>query len=156
MSTTINQFQGDYRFLSNFYKCDVVYEGVEYKSAEHAFQASKTTSLQWRDDIASMRTPGLAKRIGRQCPIRRNWEVIRVKIMEEVVWCKFYQNGVLGKKLVDTYPVKLVEGNVWHDTFWGVDLETGVGENTLGKILMKVRRKLRRWVGRGGIHGILR
>jgi hypothetical protein len=37
----------------------------------------------------------------------------------------------------------LVEGNRWGDQFWGVDLRTGLGENHLGKILMKVRDELR-------------
>ena len=37
----------------------------------------------------------------------------------------------------------LEEGNGWHDTFWGVDLKTGEGENHLGRILMQVREELR-------------
>ena len=37
---------------------------------------------------------------------------------------------------------EIIEGNYWHDTFWGVDEETGVGENNLGKILMEVRANL--------------
>jgi predicted NAD-dependent protein-ADP-ribosyltransferase YbiA (DUF1768 family) len=43
---------------------------------------------------------------------------------------------------------KLVEGNYWHDTFWGVC--NGVGENYLGEILMHVRQELRH------IHTILK
>ena len=35
---------------------------------------------------------------------------------------------------------ELIEGNTWHDTFWGVDLKTGEGENHLGKILMALRK----------------
>ncbi len=37
----------------------------------------------------------------------------------------------------------LQEGNRWGDTFWGVDLRTGKGENKLGKILMRVRKELK-------------
>ena len=36
----------------------------------------------------------------------------------------------------------LEEGNRWHDTFWGIDQNTGKGENHLGKILMKVRDEI--------------
>ena len=36
-----------------------------------------------------------------------------------------------------------MEGNGWHDTFWGVDLKTGEGEKHLGRILMQVREELR-------------
>jgi predicted NAD-dependent protein-ADP-ribosyltransferase YbiA (DUF1768 family) len=35
----------------------------------------------------------------------------------------------------------LEERNAWGDTDWGTDIN-GVGENNLGKILMKVREKL--------------
>jgi hypothetical protein len=37
---------------------------------------------------------------------------------------------------------ELVEGNHWHDTFWGVDATTGEGDNGLGQILMQVRMEL--------------
>jgi predicted NAD-dependent protein-ADP-ribosyltransferase YbiA (DUF1768 family) len=33
--------------------------------------------------------------------------------------------------------VELIEGNWWGDTYWGVC--NGVGENHLGKLLMKIR-----------------
>ena len=36
---------------------------------------------------------------------------------------------------------KLVEGNDWHDRFWGVC--RGQGKNHLGKLLMRVRESLR-------------
>ena len=35
----IEEFKGDYRFLSNFYnKCDFEFEGLTYHSSEAAFQ----------------------------------------------------------------------------------------------------------------------
>ena len=42
----INEFQGKYRFLSNFYPCDIVYEGIQYPSTEHAYQAAKTLDTE--------------------------------------------------------------------------------------------------------------
>ena len=38
----IDSFQGEYRFLSNFWPCVVEYEGTEYPSVENAYQAAKT------------------------------------------------------------------------------------------------------------------
>lgn len=38
----INTFNGDYRFLSNFYPAEVLFEGITWPSVEHAFQAAKT------------------------------------------------------------------------------------------------------------------
>jgi len=41
---------------------------------------------------------------------------------------------------LDTGKSELIEGNTWGDTFWGV---SGViGQNNLGKILMKIREEL--------------
>ena len=36
-----------------------------------------------------------------------------------------------------------MEGNTWHDVYWGVDLCTGEGENHLGKILMAQRQEFK-------------
>ena len=39
--------------------------------------------------------------------------------------------------------VKLVdEGNNWGDLIWGVDIETGEGQNLLGKLIMEFRETL--------------
>lgn len=39
-------------------------------------------------------------------------------------------------------PIEVVyKGNYWKDTYWGVC--NGVGENHLGKLLMKIREKLK-------------
>ena len=46
--------------------------------------------------------------------------------------------------LLATKEAVLKEGNTWNDVFWGISLKTGRGENNLGKILMRVREKLRR------------
>ena len=38
----IKEFQGEYRWLSNFWRCDVFIDGIRYDSSEAAFQAFKT------------------------------------------------------------------------------------------------------------------
>ena len=38
----IKEFNGKYRFLSNFWECPVFHEGKVWASSEHAFQAMKT------------------------------------------------------------------------------------------------------------------
>ena len=38
----INEFQGDYRFLSNFHPAEVEMDGIKYPSVEHAYQAAKS------------------------------------------------------------------------------------------------------------------
>ena len=40
--------------------------------------------------------------------------------MFDIVLAKFQQNDNLRFRLLDTSDNKLIEGNTWHDTFWGV------------------------------------
>ena len=54
---------------------------------------------------------------------------------------KFTQNPGLLDKLLATGDAELVEGNTWGDQVWGVC--DGVGENHLGKTLMRIRSELR-------------
>ena len=63
--------------------------------------------------------------------------------MEEIVAAKFTQHPDLAEKLLETGSMILIEGNDWGDTYWGAATSTEQGENHLGKILMKIRGKLR-------------
>lgn len=67
---------------------------------------------------------------------------VKLGFMEEIVRAKFLQNPHLAGKLLATKERQLVEGNTWGDTYWGVDIRTGQGENHLGRILMQVRNEL--------------
>jgi N-glycosidase YbiA len=136
----ITEFQGQYRFLSNFWPAIVQYEGQVYPSVEHAYQAAKTTSLVQRMDILRAFSPGEAKRLGRRVTIRPNWEHIKTEIMYQLVKTKF-QEPILRSKLLATGNAELIEGNRWNDRFWGIC--KGTGQNHLGKILMQVRQELR-------------
>lgn len=138
----IPNFDVPYDFLSNFYPCEIYYEGIKYPSVEHAFQAAKTLDIKQRKQIASTTFPGTAKRMGRSVTLRSDWENIKVSVMKELLTQKFSdKNPVLQDKLESTGYAELVEGNTWKDTFWGV--YNGVGKNTLGKLLMEVRSQNR-------------
>ena len=139
----ISEFQGEYRFLSNFYPATVVFESLTYPTAEHAYQSAKTTDMTQRRRIAALATPADAKREGRALsPQRPDWEQVKFDVMERVVRDKFTRNDDLREKLLATGDAYLEEGNTWGDRIWGV--YQGQGENRLGKILMKIRDELRR------------
>ncbi len=139
----IKEFQGDYRFLSNFYPAKVELAGVLYPSVEHAYQAAKSWDSEYRNKILNCRTPGDAKRLGRKAAMRGDWENIKYSLMSTLVHRKFSLHPDLKAKLLATGDQELQEGNMWHDTYWGVDLRTGKGDNNLGKILMLTRAKLK-------------
>ena len=138
---TINQFRGEYSFLSNFYFAPFEFEEVFYSTAEHAFQSYKTHDEHERRLIRKAKTPGEARRLGKTVNLRPEWEDIKLGLMKRIVFAKFGQSQRLKRKLIETEDAELIEGNSWHDTFWGVC--NGVGENHLGKILMEVREVLK-------------
>ena len=140
--STIDSFRGKYYFLSNFFPAEVTYSGLTYQNNEAAFQAQKTYSKEERIEFTTLE-PRDAKRRGRRVRLRKDWEQVKDRIMEEIVRAKFSQNEELKEQLLATGDAQLVEGNRWNDRYWGVDIRSGVGENHLGKILMKVRSELR-------------
>lgn len=140
MEKVIRQFRGDFFFLSNFYNCPVTYKQLTYTNNEAAFQAQKCVNDAERIQFTKL-SPSEAKRLGRRVSLRRDWEDVKVSIMEEVVRAKFAQNAELADKLLATGDAHLEEGNTWGDKVWGT--VNGVGANQLGIILMKIRDEIR-------------
>jgi N-glycosidase YbiA len=139
-TSTVTSFSGEYAFLSNFFSRPLLFHSVDYKTAEHAFQALKTTNPDEFWPIVNAKTPGQAKRLGRRCKLRADWEQVKLTMMRDVLCVKF-SDGDLGQRLLRTGDAHLEEGNSWGDRFWGT--VNGTGENHLGKLLMEIRRELR-------------
>ena len=138
----ITSFEGEYDFLSNFFNVPVKYGYLLFGNSEAAYQAQKSTD---DDEVFEFTkyNAGKAKRMGRKVELRDDWEEVKVEVMRDVVFAKFFQNPELAERLLATGDSNLIEGNNWHDTFWGVDSETGEGQNMLGKILMEIRAELK-------------
>ena len=146
----INKFDGDFRFLSNFYSLSLKITddmGIVYPTIEHYFQAQKTIDEQERIKIAFIPKdqPGKAKRQGRKLKLRNDWEEVKIDIMEQGLRQKF-SVGYLKVRLNLTKQHKLIEGNYWHDNFWGIcscpKCKNIPSHNWLGKLLMKIRDEI--------------
>lgn len=135
----VKYFDGEFAYLSNFFEAEVEYETIRYKTSEHAFQAAKSLKQADRLRIAALQTPGQSKRAGRQVELRRDWESVKEIVMLDVLTAKFDQNPDLKQLLIETDPLRLIEGNNWGDTYWGIDDKKG-GTNRLGEILMILRK----------------
>ena len=133
----IDNFRGEYGFLSNFHPSPIEWHGATYPTAEHLFQALKTGDKEEREAIRTAPMPNAAKRLGRKCSLRPDWDERKVGIMRTVVCEKFLQNRDLLDKLLDTAGNALIERNTWGDTFWGKVGDEGL--NHLGLILMEIR-----------------
>jgi ribA/ribD-fused uncharacterized protein len=157
MPPIINNFMGQYRFLSNFAYGKVTFEGLDYPTTEHAFQAAKTLDPAQRKIIQQAATPGEAKKLGGPkekggiVTLRPDWDSgekdaqIRYIVMTYLVRQKFTNHPDLRRKLHATKDAILIEGNYWHDRVWGVCTcakHTGEGTNWLGEILMNIRAEL--------------
>ena len=146
----------NYEF-SNFFPKSVVYAGVNYKTAEHAFQAQKFNyatqdpSLNLKiqsvyNQIIQAYTPKEASIIAKNNLglIRNDWHQTqssgfskKEEIMLQVVKDKFTRHPNLRTKLLQTGTIRIVEDSP-DDSFWGRGRDYK-GENKLGRILMKIR-----------------
>ena len=146
----IHKFEGEYRFLSNFYLSNVYDSFITkmlFPSVENAYQASKSLDPDfWK--LLTIVTPGKAKRLGKSIKLRDDWEEIKLKVMANLLKEKFKPGSILATKLIDTFDAVLVEGNTWNDKIWGKvllpDGTLGEGKNYLGQLLMGIRKEILR------------
>lgn len=152
----INSFRGRWVFLSNFYPCNIEHRGIKYPSVEHYYVALKVNGMQFidgryytasdfRELVAKIPNPGDVKGLGRKIKIRSDWEEKKLDFMEWGVREKF-KDPKLAEMLLSTEDLPLIEGNNWHDIFWGVcscPKCNNQGSNHLGNILMKVRSEIK-------------
>lgn len=152
----INVFRGRFVFLSNFFPCKIEHQGISYPSVEHYYVALKVTTLQFidgryytapdfRELIAKISDLSDVKKLGRKIKIRSDWDQKKLSFMEWGIREKF-KDPKLAQMLLETGDLELIEGNKWHDIYWGVcncPKCGGNGENHLGKTLMKIRSELK-------------
>ncbi len=132
-------------FLSNFALVKIEYGDMIYSSVEHAYMSAKSDDIQWKQYCANSNVkPGDVKKASRHIRLVDNWNSIKFAVMEECVRKKFIQEP-FKTDLLATGNEHIQEGNWWNDKVWGVDLKSNppVGENHLGKLIMKVREELK-------------
>jgi ribA/ribD-fused uncharacterized protein len=131
--------------------------GDTYPTAEHWMMAEKARLFEdeaVRQRILGVRTPGEAKKLGRQVqnfdPAR--WDEVKFNLVVAGNFYKFSQHPALRDYLVTTGDRVLVEASPV-DAIWGIGLAADhpdaaqpakwPGENLLGFALMAVRDQLR-------------
>ena len=129
-------FRGENRFLSNFYEKPLFWQGFWRPTAEHAYQASKTEIAEDMEPIRNAASPMLAKKLGRAATPLPGWEDSKTIVMMSIVRAKFTDQLEMGPKLEATGDAFLIEGNNW-------GMVNGIGENQLGKTLMRIRSENR-------------
>lgn len=159
-SNKVFGFFSEHRYLSNFHKCDVLWDGLIWPSSEHAYMASKCENTGYCNlsnttidgqktyngllcrDICSMKCHEV-KKWGMTVDLKPNWEDIKFNMMYSICLDKFTRNEDIRKKLLGTGNRELIEANNWRDCYWGYDVNLQKGQNNLGKILMTIRMGLK-------------
>jgi ribA/ribD-fused uncharacterized protein len=140
----ILKFQDEYKWLSNFAPVEIEYGGMLFPSTENAYQACKSNSLEHATKC-SLCAPNISKRLGKICKQRKDWLDIRMKVMYDLTMLK-YKHVEFAIQLINIGEQEIVEGNMWHDNFWGNCMcpkcSGFKGENNLGKIIMNVRKEI--------------
>lgn len=133
-------FWVEHRFLSNFSPAAVRFDGEDYPTVEHAYQAAKTVDMTLRRRIRGCATAGQAKSMTEPITPHDGWDdPYRLALMSDLLKQKF-EPEPLRSRLASTAGRLLVEGNTWGDTFWGMC--DGLGSNYLGSLLMTVRARI--------------
>jgi hypothetical protein len=138
----IKEFQKEYRWLSNFMPVNIILDEEEYSSVEHAYQSAKSDDQDWKQFCILESNPAEVRRQSRNVVLKKDWNIIKDEIMLQLLKQKFSQEPYK-HLLLDTKNEQIQEGNYWGDTYWGVDLKTGEGENRLGKMIMKIRQEIK-------------
>ena len=146
----ITEFTDEYQFLSNFYPSIISVPGLGvFRTGEHLYQALKTLDEDEREAIIDCDTPGQAKRLGAKLTLRPDWDTVKYRAMQITTARKFQQNADLFDMLLKTHGLHLIEGNTWHDNYWGEcsckKCYTTLKENKLGEILMTFRYQANTW-----------
>lgn len=135
---------GEYGYLATYSNYGFFKDGVFWKTSEHYYQAQKFLDSDVKRKIENAETPKIASNIGRDrsLKIRSDWEEVKQRVMFEAVYYKFKQNRYILKKLLATGDAEIVEATV-KENYWGCGPNND-GQNNYGKILVRVREKLRK------------
>ena len=134
---------GEYGYLATYSNYGFFKDGVFWKTSEHYYQAQKFMDSDTKIRIQNAETPKIASIIGRdrKLNLRSDWEEVKQDVMFDAVYYKFKQNKDILQKLLDTGNARIVEATV-KENYWGCGPNND-GQNNYGKILIKVREKLR-------------
>ena len=138
----IDQFIGEYAFLSMKAKCPIEIDGIEYQNLTSAWLAQAVPEDN-RHEFVGL-SAHQARRSFNQLPHREDWSDRRMEALRCACEAKFRQNPALASKLLAT-------GNrpIIYDTTGSLDNELGrckcdgcrnqEAKNMYGKILMYIR-----------------
>lgn len=137
-----------YGAFSNLFRRPIIFEGREFPTSEHAYQAGKARKDAVREWILSAPSPSLVAMAAHGLytwDIVPNWTEIKFDRMRNVLRAKFSQHTDLQELLLQTADARIVEAGRTDNPvnrIWGE--VNGKGLNMLGILLMEIRTELQK------------
>jgi len=143
LSERITFYELKFYMLSNFSSFAVVYDGRDWSTSEHAYQAMKFHSYVLQEWVRNQRSAHDAMKAAQSKPgqYRSDWNEVKVPIMLEICRAKLQQHEYIQRKLMETGDRELIESSPI-DSFWGWGPNKD-GVNHLGRVWMTLRDELR-------------
>ena len=144
MDEIIGFYPREFYCFDNFSSFKVKYDGYLYSTVEEAYQSLgfKDTAPEIYNQIIHCNSAHEAQKIAyaNRNKRRKDWDVYKLELMENLLRCKIEQNSYVKKKLLETKDYVIVEDSP-KDNFWGWG-ENRDGNNELGKLWMKLRNEI--------------
>ncbi|MBI4937625.1 MAG: NADAR family protein, partial [Nitrosomonadales bacterium] len=124
----------------------ILFEGIEYPTSEHAYQAGKARKESVREWLMAAPSPSLLAMAAHGLyvwDVAPNWSKDKFDRMKRVLHAKFTQHEDLKELLLSTGNARLVEKATVDNSvnrLWGE--VNGIGKNMLGQLLMELREEL--------------
>ncbi len=134
--------KGENDRLSNLYRRDMNYKGIEHKSAEHAFQHEHALHVFGGEcdltrQMHDMESPKAVKQLAdAEIPFSPSWKKKEVHVLDDIVRCKFDQHQDLKDFLMETGDRQITHNVA--SKFWGASRFKN-GKDIFAKILMAIR-----------------
>jgi ribA/ribD-fused uncharacterized protein len=151
----ITAFYSEFDQFSNFFRCEILINGIVFNCTEQAFMYTK--AKYFKDEkkalqILAAEMPWLQKKLGREVrPFNKDaWDRVAPHFMNRIISDKLQQHAEIRKVLMKTDETIIVEASEY-DLIWGAgvgiddprieDPKQWPGKNGLGEIFMKQRAK---------------
>ena len=126
--------------LSNFFFANFTFQGIVYKTVEHAFNHQKALYFDHHhlaDEVYSADKPYKARTITSQIKKTTNWLNSRTKLMYDILKAKYQQVTSFRNEINISENMEIIHNVV--DPFWGSGKE-GNGLNKYGKLLTQLTK----------------
>jgi len=134
-------YEHEFYVFSNFSSFAIEWKGKLYMTSEQVYQSEKFNDENMKEQIRNVRSAHEALKLAyaNKDKWKSGWDVIKLKVMKEILRAKVEQHPYVKKKLIESGDKELIEDS-WRDSYWGWGPNKD-GENHLGKLWMEVRNE---------------